>query len=133
MGQGWISKALEETFRPERYRWYHALAFGSAVNLASGLSGRRAEDRRFYESVEQASFAPPSWAFVPVGGEQREHAVGQPEATQPAGGRPQQEGPASAADGELGLVLHVRLRLFPQEKLDPRLHMDGDHVAPDDR
>ena len=66
MGQGWISKALDGTFRPERYRWYHALGFGAAVNLASGLSGRRAEDRRFYESFEQASFAPPSWAFAPV-------------------------------------------------------------------
>ena len=43
MGQGWISKVLEETFRPERYRWYHALAFGSTVNLASGLSGRPLE------------------------------------------------------------------------------------------
>jgi benzodiazapine receptor len=66
MGQGWISKALDGTFQPERYRWYHALGFGAMVNLASGFSGRRAEDRRFYESFEQASFAPPSWAFAPV-------------------------------------------------------------------
>jgi translocator protein len=66
MERGWTRKALDGAFRPERYRWYHALAFGLAVNLASGLSGRRAEDRRFYESFEQASFAPPSWLFVPV-------------------------------------------------------------------
>ena len=67
MRQGWISKTLDGTFRPERYRWYHALGFGLAINLASGLVlGRRAEDRRFYESFEQASFAPPAWAFVPV-------------------------------------------------------------------
>ena len=61
-----MSKTFDGAFRPERYRWYHALGFGLAVNLASGLSGRRAEDRRFYESFEQASFAPPSWAFAPV-------------------------------------------------------------------
>lgn len=66
MGQGWISKAFDEAFRPERYRWYHVLGFGLAVNLASGLSGRRTEDRRFYESFEQASFAPPSWVFAPA-------------------------------------------------------------------
>ena len=66
MRQEWMSKAFDEAFRPERYRWYHALGFGLAANLTSGLSGRRAEDRRFYESFEQAPFAPPSWAFVPV-------------------------------------------------------------------
>ena len=66
MKPGWISKVFDRAFRPERYRWYHVLAFGLAVNLLSGLSGRRAEDRRFYESFEQASFAPPSWIFVPV-------------------------------------------------------------------
>ncbi len=66
MERGWMSKAFDETFRPERYRWYHALGFGLLVNLASGLSGRRAEDRLFYENFEQASFAPPSWAFAPV-------------------------------------------------------------------
>ena len=66
MERGWMRKALDRAFRPERYRWYHALAFGLAVNLVSGLSGRRAEYRRFYESFEQASFAPPSWLFVPV-------------------------------------------------------------------
>lgn len=67
MGQGWISRAFDEAFRPGHYRWYHALVFGLTANLASGLLlGRRAEDRRFYESFEQASFAPPSWAFAPV-------------------------------------------------------------------
>ena len=67
MGQRWMSRAFDEAFRPEHYRWYHALGFGLTANLASGLLlGRRAEDRRFYESFEQASFAPPSWAFVPV-------------------------------------------------------------------
>lgn len=61
-----MSKAFDGAFRPKRYRWHHALGFGLAVNLASGLSERRAEDRRFYESFEQAPFAPPSWAFAPV-------------------------------------------------------------------
>ena len=61
-----MSKTFDGTFRPERYRWYHALGFGLVVNLVSGLSGRRAEDRRFYESFDQAPFAPPSWAFAPV-------------------------------------------------------------------
>jgi len=61
-----MSKTFDGAFRPERYRWYHALGFGLVVNLASGLSGHRAEDRRFYESFEQASFAPPSWAFAPI-------------------------------------------------------------------
>src|SRR3712207_5944800 len=67
MERGWVRKALDGAFRPERYRWHHALAFGLAVNLVLGLSvGRRAEDRRFYENFEQASFAPPSWLFAPV-------------------------------------------------------------------
>ena len=66
MERGWMRKALDEAFRPERYRWYHALAFGLAVNSISGLSGRRAEDRRFYERFEQAAFAPPSWLFAPL-------------------------------------------------------------------
>jgi len=67
MERGWVRKVLDGAFRPERYRWYHALTFGLAVNLVAGLSaGRRAEDRRFYENFEQASFAPPSWLFVPV-------------------------------------------------------------------
>jgi len=55
------------TFGPERYRWWHAVAFGAAANAASGLRiGRREEDRRYYEGLKQASFAPPSWAFAPV-------------------------------------------------------------------
>lgn len=54
-------------FGPGRYRWWHAAAFGVAANLASGLrTGRRKEDRKHYEGLEQAPFAPPSWAFAPV-------------------------------------------------------------------
>lgn len=58
---------MRAAFRPERYRWWHAAAFGLAANVASGLRiGRRAEDRRYYEELEQAPFAPPSWTFAPV-------------------------------------------------------------------
>lgn len=67
MEAGRIQRALGATFRPGRYRWWHAVAFGVAANLASGLrTGRREEDREYYEELEQASFAPPSWAFAPV-------------------------------------------------------------------
>jgi len=38
--------------------------------VANGISGiatgRSARDRRFYEGMRQAPFAPPAWAFVPV-------------------------------------------------------------------
>lgn len=52
---------------PQQYRWWHGLAFGLAANLVSGLNlGRRADDRRYYEAMRQAPFAPPGWAFAPV-------------------------------------------------------------------
>lgn len=62
-----IKELAKAALRPERYRWWHAAAFGVAANCASGLRiGRRQEDRRYYEEMEQASFAPPGWAFAPV-------------------------------------------------------------------
>lgn len=52
---------------PQQYRWWHGLAFGLAANAVSGLSlGRRAEDRRYYEGLRQAPFAPPGWVFGPA-------------------------------------------------------------------
>lgn len=67
MEAGRIEGAAAAAFRPDRYRWWHAAAFGVAANLASGLrTGRREKDRKYYEELEQASFAPPSWAFAPV-------------------------------------------------------------------
>ncbi len=54
-------------FRPERYRAWHAFLFWLLANGASGISvGRRREDRRSYEDMEQAPFAPPGWLFAPV-------------------------------------------------------------------
>ena len=65
MDAGWIRKA-RTTFRPARYHWWHAAALGLAANLVSGAAGRREEDRRYYEDMEQAPFAPPGWVFGPV-------------------------------------------------------------------
>ena len=54
-------------FRPERYRAWHAFLFWLLANGVSGISvGRRREDRRFYEEMKQAPFAPPGWLFAPV-------------------------------------------------------------------
>ena len=62
-----VSKAVKTVFRPERYRPRHALLFWFLANGASGLAtGRRREDRRYYEEMEQAPFAPPGWVFVPA-------------------------------------------------------------------
>ena len=50
-----------------RWRWWHAAAFGLAVNGVSGLAiGRRQEDRDFYEAMDLPRFAPPGWLFPPV-------------------------------------------------------------------
>jgi tryptophan-rich sensory protein len=67
MAAGWVGKAVKATFRPERYRPWHAVLFWVAANGLSGFAtGRNARDRRFYEGMRQAPFAPPAWAFVPV-------------------------------------------------------------------
>lgn len=59
----WARRLLQ----PNQYRWWHGLLFGVTVNAVSGLSvGRRADDRRFYEGLRQAPFAPPGWVFGPV-------------------------------------------------------------------
>jgi len=68
MDAGWLRRAVKATFWPERYRWWHAVGFGVAANLISGAAGRREEDRRYYEEMEQAPFAPPGWVFGPVWG-----------------------------------------------------------------
>ncbi len=60
-GPGDIARAV---LRPSRYRWWHALAFGVAANLAGRAGG--AEDRRWYEEQRQASFAPPGRVFGPA-------------------------------------------------------------------
>ena len=60
-------KLVRAAFRPEQYRWWHAAIFGVASNVASGLrTGRREEDQKYYEELEQAPFAPPAWVFAPV-------------------------------------------------------------------
>lgn len=66
MGSGVLRRVMGAVVRPGRYRWWHALLFGVAVNAAGGLAGRRAEDRRYYEEMEQARFAPPGWVFGPA-------------------------------------------------------------------
>lgn len=71
MNDSWARKTAKAVFRPERYRWWHALLFWGTASGVSGLATRRGaggqEDyRRFYEGMEQAPFAPPGWAFGPV-------------------------------------------------------------------
>ncbi len=67
MDAGSVRRAARAALRPERYRWWHALGFGLAANVVSGLgTGRSAEDRGYYEGLKQAPFAPPSWAFGPA-------------------------------------------------------------------
>jgi tryptophan-rich sensory protein len=67
MNASLVKDALGATFRPERYRWWHALLFGLAANAGSMIGAeRRAEDREYYERMRQAPFAPPSWAFAPA-------------------------------------------------------------------
>ena len=51
-------RLVRGAFRPERYRWWHALAFGVAANALSGLvTGRGSYDREYYEGMRQAPFA----------------------------------------------------------------------------
>ncbi|HEY0602164.1 MAG TPA: TspO/MBR family protein [Herpetosiphonaceae bacterium] len=62
-----LARLAQQVFVPQHYRWWHGLAFGLAANAISGLSlGRRRQDQRYYESLRQAPFAPPSWAFGPA-------------------------------------------------------------------
>lgn len=65
-GHGLVGLA-QQVFAPQQYRWWHALAFSVVANGISGFSvGRRKQDQRYYESLRQAPFAPPSWAFGPA-------------------------------------------------------------------
>lgn len=67
MDASWTRKVAKAVIQPERYRPWHALLFWAVGSGLSGISvGRRAEDRRFYEGLEQAPFAPPGWVFVPA-------------------------------------------------------------------
>ncbi|WP_273845995.1 PPOX class F420-dependent oxidoreductase [Rubrobacter calidifluminis] len=53
--------------RSARYRWYHAAAFGLAVNAVSASLSRPDDgERRQYEELRQAPFAPPGWVFGPA-------------------------------------------------------------------
>ncbi len=50
-----------------RWRWWHAAAFGLAVNALSGVMiGRGGGDRAFYEGMKLPRFAPPGWLFPPA-------------------------------------------------------------------
>ncbi|MDF2975490.1 MAG: tryptophan-rich sensory protein [Actinomycetospora sp.] len=50
-----------------RYRWWHAVAVGVAVNIPGILTGGGgADDREFYASLPTPRLAPPGWLFVPV-------------------------------------------------------------------
>lgn len=53
--------------RTDRYRWYHAAAFGVLTNLVSGAGFAGASDDDYYDhTLVSPPFAPPSWAFAPV-------------------------------------------------------------------
>ena len=64
-----VRKVLEriggEVVHPERYRWWHALAFGVGINAFSRLL---TGDERLYSAFKQAPFAPPAWVFGPAWG-----------------------------------------------------------------
>lgn len=62
-----LGDLVRAAIMPARYRWWHGLAFGVMANAVSGLSvGRRSEDQRYYEAMNQAPWAPPSWVFGPA-------------------------------------------------------------------
>lgn len=62
-----VWEAASGFLQPEQYRWYHALLFGVAVNAVSSLSLiGRGNQQRFYNSQQQAPFAPPGWVFGPA-------------------------------------------------------------------
>ncbi len=61
-----INRAVQETIRPERYRWWHAAAWGLAANLLSATGPRPMDQSRYYESLKRPFFAPPAWAFAPA-------------------------------------------------------------------
>lgn len=63
-GEEGLGGIVRAALRSSRYRWWHALAFGVAANLAGRAGG--IEDRRWYEEQRQASFAPPGWVFAPA-------------------------------------------------------------------
>lgn len=66
MDARWARTALRATLGPDCYRPWHAVAFGIAANAVFGMLGRRERDRRYYERLRQAPFAPPAWSFVPA-------------------------------------------------------------------
>lgn len=59
-----LGALVQQALRPERYRWWHAAAFGLAANLLPLPSYDR--DEAIYRSFKQASFAPPPWVFGPA-------------------------------------------------------------------
>jgi benzodiazapine receptor len=62
--RGSAARLFRTVFRPERYRWWHALAFGLVVNLVGART--EVEDREYYEDLRQAPFAPPALVFGPA-------------------------------------------------------------------
>lgn len=62
--QGKLNTLIRQALRPERYRWWHAAAFGVAVNLIG--TPFYGNEEGLYTSFQQASFAPPAWVFGPA-------------------------------------------------------------------
>lgn len=59
--------AILRLLRTDRYRWYHAAAFGLLANLVSGAGfAGKADDEYYDRALVSPPFAPPSWAFPPV-------------------------------------------------------------------
>ena len=63
MAEHAVVRTIRAALRPPRYRWWHALAFGVAANLAGRVGSGKTG---IYERQRQAPFAPPGWAFAPA-------------------------------------------------------------------
>ncbi len=64
-----FSKAIQQVFRPSRYRWWHAVAVGllaNAVSTPGVIGGTRIDSQQRYKARKQAAFAPPGWVFGPA-------------------------------------------------------------------
>lgn len=67
MNEAEVRTVSDVSQQAPRWKWWHAAAFGLAVNAVSGLMiGNRREDRAFYAAMKLPRYAPPGWLFPPA-------------------------------------------------------------------